>query len=201
MSNITFFDNLCEPFVFGPFDNEGAFLTLCFLDLILVTANILLLCTFGLFRFVKVYRKENLYQSHSKIHFLVISLSSFEVLLSLGQIIYNVVFYTDDSLPYFKFYLLCGLLVTWLFSTIVVELEYTRGLKYGFTTIVFWIISAFVNSLRVQAYYSENQLEKSFYFVLFELIICIILCGIALFANKSHPKSTMLISEDEDYYR
>jgi hypothetical protein len=37
------------------------------------------------------------------------------------------------------------------------EMEYQHGLKHGWVVITFWVISAFVNGFRVQAYFNEVE--------------------------------------------
>jgi hypothetical protein len=204
MSNNTF-HGICQPFEFGPIESSG-FFTICFIDLCLTTLTLLLMVLFGSYRLYKVSQKENVYQERTKIHLFVLLISFCQILLVASQSIYYFIYYfyidqNDEQIPYFELYLFGGLLLTWISFSVLVELEYTRGLKYSITVLLFWILSAFFNCLRIQAYIDAKIFNFSFYFILCELVICIILCSIVFVSNKSHLGSKNKIDIDAVDYR
>jgi hypothetical protein len=177
------------------------------LELLLLTVTLLLIGTLGVYRLLCIYKRPILYQPRTRIHLLVLSLSGFAVLLPPIQMIYVILssHSSDSWMPSFKYFFFGGLIATWLAALILVEVENSRGLKYGKVVILFWISVAFITSLRVQAYVNEN-LHSSvvFIFVVVELVISIVLCIISLLFNKSRPLILMqgdLTNEMEDYYR
>lgn len=134
MSNeTTFFQAICEPLSFGPFD--GSFLTLCFLDLIFVLFELLLMLTFGVYWIIQLYRKTKfletpLFRKRSRTQAFTLILSFSNIILPLV----NVIYYGTQvvAIPWFQYAQILGSVFAWICAFIIAELEYCNRLEVFF---------------------------------------------------------------------
>lgn len=129
MSNAsnTFFANVCEPYVFGPFG--GSFLTICFLDLVLPILGFLVLVTFGVSRLFTIRNFPTKIKSYTKYQMFVLFLSFWECILPGINIIYNGA--SSNPIPWFSYFQLIFQFCNWLAVSIFAEFEYRKGYYYS----------------------------------------------------------------------
>eukprot|EP01127_Copromyxa_protea_P010837 TRINITY_DN2685_c0_g1_i1.p1 TRINITY_DN2685_c0_g1~~TRINITY_DN2685_c0_g1_i1.p1 ORF type:complete len:1499 (+),score=394.02 TRINITY_DN2685_c0_g1_i1:18-4514(+) len=204
-----FFQQICEPFQWGPY--EEGFLTMCFSDLILLAFNILLLLTFGIYRLVYAHRRGGSSAAYTKPQGFTLIASFLCLVLPCAEIILATVHRLEYGLeiPITKWVHVAGSIFTWTLALVIAEMEYRHGMKNGWVLVVFWILSSTIGGIRIQAYINENDYYDSLLiFVVLEFLLSTLISLNALAFNEDPyellgsgtSESASLVSDRKDSY-
>eukprot|EP01125_Pyxidicula_operculata_P020715 TRINITY_DN7733_c0_g1_i1.p1 TRINITY_DN7733_c0_g1~~TRINITY_DN7733_c0_g1_i1.p1 ORF type:complete len:1515 (-),score=405.79 TRINITY_DN7733_c0_g1_i1:221-4765(-) len=189
-------EKFCTPYPFGPL--TGAFVTQCFTDLVHFLLATFIIFVFGVIRLVQIRRLKPEVRPYTKQHLFELGTSILLVLCPTANFIYLIVVERNE-MPIFKYLMTIAWAFVWLWSLIICELEYQRGVKHNWCLITFWVLAGTFSGIRLQAMANEQTwdlLDKaSLGFCIFELVGSVLLSFNMLAGNELPPSNN---SEDEE---